>query len=87
MSRETRRNEASEESDTKTSEMSTGRLAYPESRAAAALQTWQREMLLYLGGKELSHVAEDYSEDGFIRTPPGSSSLDVLSWSATNRSC
>ena len=62
MSRETRRNDASEESDTKTSEMSKGRLAYPESRAPAALQTWQREMLLHLGGKELSHVAEDYGE-------------------------
>ena len=62
MSRETRRNDASEESDTKSSEMSKGRLAYPESRAPAALQTWQREMLLHLGGKELSHVAEDYGE-------------------------
>ena len=59
-------------------------LAAFSRRAAAASMA----LLLHGLACPCHHVPElHYSEDGFIRTPPGSSSLDVLSWSATNRSC
>ena len=61
MSKETQRNTVSDKTEVR-NDIFKKKLAYPASRATAALELWKREMLLYLGGKELSQVAEDVGE-------------------------
>ena len=61
MSKETYRGSTSDKNEVK-SDTYKHKLAYPASRATAALERWKREMLLHLGGKELSQVAEDVGE-------------------------
>ena len=60
MSSETRRSRSTDEPEEEKD--STGHLHYPKNRTQAALERWHSEMMLFLGGKELAHVATDTSD-------------------------